>query len=145
MGCIWGGSNMHLGVREQSRVPTLPLGMHAAYKSSFHLSLCPTPPHLSLKMRDNLDRAMDTGCRPAPSVFALVACHALALAAGFVVYNLHTANHAAKFSHVPHQGSSHYFMTRHDSLRITRFREPTLCEFGRGVRIRLGPPGMAKA
>jgi hypothetical protein len=54
---------MYLGVREQSRVSTLPLGMQASYTSPFHLSLRPTMPHLSLKMRDTLDRAMDTAGR----------------------------------------------------------------------------------
>ena len=54
--------------------------------------------------------------------------------AGFLVHNLHTHRHAAKLSCIP----------RH-SLRIIRYRELKLCGFGREIRIRSGPHGMAKA
>jgi hypothetical protein len=68
-----------------------------------------------------------------------------ALWAGFLVHNLHTNNHAAKLSHVPQQDSSFHLTTGQDGLRTTHYREPKLCEFGREIRIRSGPPGMAKA
>ena len=69
------------------------------------------------------------------SVSALAARHALSPVAGFLVHNLHTHRHAAKLSCIP----------RHDSLRIIRYRELKLCGFGREIRIRSGPHGMAKA
>jgi hypothetical protein len=122
---------------------TCDITLPSAYSASRDacLSHVPIP---SLILRDDLDRDLDSACRhPQRLPWRCVTCPALW--AGFLVHNLHTDNYAAKLSHVPPQGSSHYFMTGHDSLCTTRYREPKLCEFGRGIRIRSGPPGMAKA
>ena len=86
------------------------------------------------------------GIQPS-SAFALAVRHAPSpVGAGCLVHNLHTYRHAAKLSHVlQQQDSSLHFTMGYDSLRTTSYREPKLCEFGREIRIRSEPHGMAKA
>ena len=89
------------------------------------------------------------------SAFALAMRHApRPVWAGGLVHNLHyvkhalchMCRHAAKSSRVlQQQGSNLLFTMGYDSLHIPSYREPKLCEFGREIRIRSEPHGMAKA
>ena len=155
MSCTWGGSNMHLCRRRKFQVTTQPL---RTYASLTHVPIISLILSQAALLFSHFERQCGSSCRQGlqlSSAFALAIRHAPRPGwAGGLVHNLHyvklalchMCRHAAKSSRVLQQQSNSLLFTMgYDSLHTPSYREPKLCEFGREIRIRSEPYGMAKA